>query len=177
MKDLYRMIPTRKKQAFAALCLAKYCSANKIFHFTISELIEHLLSILIYHNLSDWEDKGTKLKITGQGDPLPDSLKEIAPKDKLDKLNHLIESVVEVGIVDLYGATTDEPYKFLKECLRILEKNKISPPNVEEIFKLTKDDNEKGDGWGDPISHEEYDKILRIYRKLSHDPMRSPVRK
>jgi hypothetical protein len=51
--DRLELLTTREKQAFAALCFAKYCTINKFFHDSISELAEHLLSILVSHSLPD----------------------------------------------------------------------------------------------------------------------------
>ncbi len=167
MKDMLSLLTTRKKQAFAALCLAKFCSVLKIIHYTISELTEHLLSILICHNLSDWEYKGTRLELTGQGDPLPESLKKIIPKDKFETFNRLLECVVEVGIIDMYGATTDEPSRFLHECVKILEDCGIVPPNVEDIFEIQQSENKQENGWGAPISAIEYENIMKIYSNIA----------
>lgn len=166
MEEKLSLLTTRKKQAFAALCLAKYCTIRKIYHHSISELIEHLLSILICHSLSNWEDKGTSLEITGRGDPLPDSLIRMIPDNNLGTFNRLVECVVEVGIVDMYGANTDEPLRFLQECIKILENDGILPPDLEDIIVTQQKENQQENAWGAPISKLEYEQILQKYKEI-----------
>ncbi len=52
---------------------------------------------------------------------------KLDPDDKEDFMV-LVDSVVEVGIVDLYGAPTDMPFRFLKKAMDILRKNDIPLP-------------------------------------------------
>lgn len=155
------LLTTREKQAFAALCLAKFCAVHKINHNFISDLIEHLLSILISHSLSDWEDKGTSLEITGRGDPLPESLNSIIPPNLYNTFNHLVECVVEVGIVDMYGDTTDEPLNFLHECIKVLELSGIIPPDLNDIFSVQQAEAKPENAWGAPISKVEFEKVQK----------------
>jgi hypothetical protein len=86
---------------------------------------------------------------------LPDSLIDIIPENKLAVFNELVECVVEVGIVDMYGATTDEPLNFLKKCMAILRSHGIAPPKLENIFDIQRAENKRNIDWGEPISYED----------------------
>lgn len=166
MIDLLQHISIRKKQAYAALCLASFCTKKQIFHQGIKELIEHLLSILIKENLVKWENEGCNLEITGRGDPLPDSLKAILPEDIYHFLNHLIECVVEVGIVDMYGSLSDKPLVFLLESIKIIKASGVEIPDINDVFNKKDMENVGDSGWGNTMSNEEYEKVICIYNQI-----------
>ncbi len=42
----------------------------------------------------------------------------------------MVDSVVEVGIVDLYGEKTALPIKFLDKVMQILERNRLPLPRL-----------------------------------------------
>jgi hypothetical protein len=125
-----KKMTTRQKQVFAAKCFSKYCKEKGIIHHSINELIEHLISIENFENIVDWEHKGGELELAGRGDELPKSLDSIISLNDKNSFTVLLESVVEVGIVDMYGAETENPTIFLKKCIAILEKNNISIPTI-----------------------------------------------
>ncbi|WP_152565209.1 hypothetical protein [Methylobacter sp. BBA5.1] len=150
----------RQMQAYAALCLWQFCACLGIRHSSINELVLHLLKMLSAQNLLDWERRGSTLDITGRGDPLPEYVSEIVPITNLDSFNALVESCVEVGIVDMYGASTDQPSKFLKNCIEILRRANVEPPYPELLSKYG-----RGSGpWGDAIEENELRDILAAYR-------------
>ncbi|WP_110955879.1 hypothetical protein [Anaerosinus massiliensis] len=165
MIDLLQSMSIRKKQAYAALCLANFCAEKRIVHESIKELIEHLLSILIEKNLVKWESAGCSLEISGRGDPLPDHIKMIVPSEIYGVFNHLVESVVEVGIVDMYGAISDEPLKFLLESIKIVQSSGVQIPDVNNVFDR-EPENSSDNGWGNPVSEEEYDKVICAYKQI-----------
>ena len=70
-----KSLSIRRKQAFATLCLVEFCAASGIESAAVGELVEHLLSILVSDNLTEWEARGAKLELAGRGDPLPDSVR------------------------------------------------------------------------------------------------------
>lgn len=121
---------TKQKQVYAAKCFSKYCEEKGIINQSINELIDHLISIENWENIVDWENKGAQLELAGRGDEIPESIDYlISIKDK-SSFSELLESVVEVGITDMYGAETEDPTLYLKKCIAILEKNKITIPTI-----------------------------------------------
>ncbi|MEM7351022.1 MAG: hypothetical protein AAF657_09470 [Acidobacteriota bacterium] len=141
-------------QACGAACLAKFCSEKGIGSTNVDGLIEHLLLLLACTDLPAWESSGAGLELSGRGDPLPDSLVNSLTPDLARDFQRLIESVVEIGLVDMYGAVTDLPAKFLAESQRLLESNGVQPPKPEELFP----EGGKEDlcGWGEPMIESEY---------------------
>ena len=126
-----KLLNTKEKQIFATKCFSKYCVEKEIFHQYIDELIIHLLSIQNTKNLPFWEGEGAKLMLNGRGDEFPKEIELILEtKDKKTFLE-ILESTVEVGLVDMYGAETNQPEFYLKKCLSILSKNNISIPKIE----------------------------------------------
>lgn len=51
-----------------------------------------------------------------------------------DTLHRLLEFAVEVGLVDMYGAHTDDPSMFLEKCAQILRTKGFEPPTLEEVL-------------------------------------------
>jgi hypothetical protein len=116
------------KQLYASSCLRYYCEFKGISHYAITNLLNHLDEISTSHNLAEWDARGALLDLNGRGDPIPESLKSALSSEGLNEFATLVDSVVEVGIVDLYGAKTDLPLKFLDKVMQILEKNEIPLP-------------------------------------------------
>ncbi|MNH42948.1 hypothetical protein D3C79_1047480 [compost metagenome] len=52
-------------------------------------------------NLSEWDTQGAQLDLNGRGDPIPQNIKSNLSSNDLDEFSALVDSVVEVGIVDL----------------------------------------------------------------------------
>lgn len=156
----------RQMQALSAIYLACFCRSLDIKHDSVRELVFHLLSILASDDLPGWEQSGTMLALNGRGDPLPNDL-DIAVGDcnKVD-FSRFVDCAVEVGIVDLYGAASNNPEKFLKECRQLLLKRNLSVPNSDFIQDL-----DCGDGhWGKPIPEEEYNSLTeRIAKEFSFE--------
>ncbi|WP_200877999.1 hypothetical protein [Burkholderia paludis] len=80
--------------------------------------------------MAEWDSRGTLLDLNGRGDPMPDSLKDMLHGEDLCDFLILVDNVVEVGIVDLYGERTDLPLRFLDEAMCILEGSSISLPDL-----------------------------------------------
>lgn len=118
------------KRLYASSCLRNYCDLLGISHPAISELLNHLDSITSGQSVADWDEKGALLDLNGRGDPIPESLRSMMSGDDLSDFENLVDSVVEVGIVDLYGAKTDLPLKFLAKAMLILEKRGVPLPGL-----------------------------------------------
>lgn len=149
----------RQMQAYAALCLRQFCENWAIRHEFINELVLHLMQIMTAQDLSEWEQRGAVLKITGRGDPLPIGVIDNIPTDILDDFNNFVELCVEVGIVDMYGASTEQPLNFLEKCIDILKRNNIEFPDPNLIIKYGCG----GNGWGEAIGDTEINDIFKQY--------------
>ncbi|EMN5131464.1 hypothetical protein LGM58_21580 [Burkholderia contaminans] len=123
--------PSEGKQLYASLCLRRYCEAKGISHPAIDALLNHLDSIVSSRSLVEWDSRGALLDLNGRGDPMPDDLKDaLSSSDLINEFSNLVDSVVEVGIVDLYGEKTDLPLRFLDRAMSILDRNGISLPDL-----------------------------------------------
>ncbi|WP_428643526.1 hypothetical protein, partial [Roseibium sp.] len=99
-------------------------------------------------DLPEWEQIGASLEVSGRGEPLPHAVSEHHPANICETLCRLTELCVEVGLVDMYGALTRQPDRFLDACLTLLEEHRIEPPGLEPLVSLTDNTN----GWGEPVS-------------------------
>jgi hypothetical protein len=160
-------LPIRKKQALAALCLAQFCAVHRIEHPSVTQLIEHLLSILVTTSLPEWDRRGSTLELAGRGDPLPEPVKTILPKQVSEPtFRSLIDHVVEVGLVNLYGALTDEPFQMLQKCIEIIGHAGVSCPVLDDRFYEQVKADPSWSGWGDPLRVDEYQSIMDVYRTI-----------
>ncbi|WP_445659103.1 hypothetical protein [Achromobacter sp. NCFB-sbj8-Ac1-l] len=125
-------LTSRMRQRYAASCLRSYCSAKKISHSSLDDLLSHLDSIAVAEDIPEWEAKGARLALNGRGDPPPETLSEKLKDNERQELIQLVEYVVEVGLVDLYGSTTDAPLTFLEKIVCVLERNHIPLPSIYE---------------------------------------------
>jgi len=155
----YKNFNVRQLQAYASLCLWKFCNHLNVKHNSINELVRHLISILIANNLPEWEQRGVAIAITGRGDPLPQDVEKIIPVESVEIFNSLVESCVEVGIVDMYGASTNKPYEFVGHCVMLLKQSGIDIPSTDILEKYGRGN----DVWGAPINDSEFSDILEIY--------------
>lgn len=150
----------RQLQACAALCLRDYCQSMEIKHIEIDNLVSHLFRILLSDDLPTWEGAGACLAISGRGDLLPEYIEQIVPPQCLDEFHRLVEYSIEVGIVDMYGAPTGQPFKFLNKILEILNEANIETQSMKEIIGLS-----MGCGvWGEQLSCSDYKEISDIYK-------------
>ena len=159
---LHRM-NIRQLQLCAAVCLWKYCNVRQISHGAIDELIRHLVSIATAECLPDWEQDGGGLEITGRGDPIGDHIMAVVPEEDRQLIFELIECCVEVGLVDMYGATTGQPASFAARCLAIIETRGIGYPDPDPILDL----GGTGDEWGAAYRGEDVERALRAYGMAS----------
>jgi len=148
----------RQMQAYAALCLFSFCDKLGIKHAGIDELILHMFNILVASDLAQWEQAGASLLITGRGDLLPLSVEKAISKEKLKPFNSLVELCVEVGLVDMYGDVTEQPYVFLKKCIKLIESYDIPCLTPEHLDRYG-----RGALWGEAINESELKDIFEAY--------------
>ncbi|TMP82321.1 hypothetical protein CWB73_05380 [Pseudoalteromonas phenolica] len=146
----------RQMQAYAAICLLIFCDHIRITNNAITELIKHLLAMSTAKSLPDWEQAGTGIAITGRGDPVPAEVDEAIPENYKATFNTLVECCVEVGIVDMYGASTEQPRLFLEKCIGIVQSLGLELPPIESLDKLAKGEDE----WGEPVSEAELSNLV-----------------
>lgn len=156
---LYKKFNIRQKQAYAAICLWVFCAHLKIHHDSITKLLTHLVNMLTADSLPKWEQEGLDLEIVGRGEPLPSNVKAVVPKEHLEVFSSFIESCIEVGIVDMYGESTELPSQFLEECVNVLKAFEISIPSPEVLARFETG----GDSWGETISKSELSETLTAY--------------
>jgi hypothetical protein len=118
------------RQLYASSCLRQYCEFKNILHPAITALLDHLDAIATCKSVAEWNHEGALLELSGRGDSIPKSLQSLVSVDDLSEFSALVDSVVEVGLVDLYGAQTNLPLKFLNKALQVLEKNSIPFPEL-----------------------------------------------
>lgn len=125
--ELSKLSP-RDLQLYASKLLEAYCKAKSFQHTAINDLVAHLNNYPEDRNLSEWEKMGALLPLNGRGDDMPSDLSESIPSQDFEDFCQIVDSAVEVGIVDLYGAPTDLPVKFIEKISLILSRNKINLP-------------------------------------------------
>lgn len=129
---------SKQKQIYGALCLQNFCNHYNIEYGGIDKLLIHLLSINKRDDLIQWDTEGKQLEITGRGDKLPTALiKKIGSETLIQDLSELIDSVVEIGIVDMYGADSIHPSNFIRKCIKILENHDVPLPSIEDVIIST----------------------------------------
>lgn len=155
----YKNFNIRQLQTYAALCLWHFCRHLNIKHDAIDELILYLMSMFTAGNLSEWEQRGTEIVMTGRGDPLPEEVTNLLAPDCLEVFNSLVDSCVEVGIVDMYGACTNQPVMFVERCTEVLKHCDVDIPSTEDLDQYRRGTDE----WGEFISDAELNEILDVY--------------
>lgn len=137
------LVSVRQLQAYSAICLWQYCHEKGIHHQKITALIRHLASIATTKSLPSWEQAGAMMALPGRGDPVPRDVAESIRAESLRLFCDLVESCVEVGIVDMFGGQTSEPRRFAAHCVAILEAEGVAPPKLNPIAAWQHDDH-----WG-----------------------------
>ena len=152
----------RQLQLRGALCLAAFCKHFDLEHAAISDLLKHLLSLLTNGDLPLWEKQGATLALTGRGDPLPAGLNSQIPSGIRDDFVHLVDCTVEIGLVDLFSDTTDQPARFLSKCLAILSRCNVQTP----VFGGSTLEQTQHPSWGEIISQDDLRRMLAPYASL-----------
>lgn len=156
----YNKISIREKQAIGVLCILCFCKQNNIKYFGVLELSNHLLNLLINEDLANWNDNGLNLKIIGRGEPFPEELNTLLPHNIKDIFYNLIDNVIEIGLIDLFGELTDYPNIFLSNALDILKEQKI---RCNFPFYFFTELNQKT--WGETWNLTKYNDLLGYIEK------------
>ena len=170
----FRELDVRHKQLYGVLCVRRFCIKYGISHEYIDALLQHLVKLLIADDLAKWEQEGAGLALPGRGDPLPSELEDQIDKQLRKDFYALIDSCVEIGITDMYGANTEDPNKHVAECIEILRRHNIEPPEREIYFNalksgilrsgepVSRDGIQWGQWWGKPVSPQIFDQLKAL---------------
>ncbi|MEI7366580.1 hypothetical protein WCT94_02925 [Pectobacterium sp. 1950-15] len=120
----------RDLQRYASACLQAYCHAKLIQHPSIDALLAHLSRYPESGSLLEWERTGALLPLNGRGDDMPRDLAQSIASQDIEEFSSLVDSVVEVGIVDMYGTPTTLPVEFIRKIAMILSQNNIDLPEI-----------------------------------------------
>ncbi|MCA9803983.1 MAG: hypothetical protein KC777_18565 [Cyanobacteria bacterium HKST-UBA02] len=126
----------------------------------IDDFVEHcwkLATVSTPDEFVDWEQNGPELFRSGLGDPLPVELEDRLPATLKPTLPELLECVVEIGMCDAYGATTDDSRIYLQKVISILRKHDVPIPKLDPF---TESSFEEMHGWGNPIKQE----VIALWR-------------
>jgi hypothetical protein len=147
----------RQLQAYAAISMLSLCEKFKINHKEIDQLIFHLLAMLTAESLPEWERIGANLSVSGRGDPLPMAVENSIKGIDTVSFREIMESCVEIGIIDMYGESTNQPRNFLEKCLRKITSHGVELPSPNALMKL-----HAGTApWGNPVDPAEFDALIR----------------
>ena len=124
----------RELQVYGAACLARFCESKRITTPSVRSLVDHLLLVLTAPDLPQWETAGARLELAGRGDPLPTDVVAGLSDGDADDFKCLMDTVVEIGMVDMYGADTSLPSHYLRKSVSLLERSGVEPPRLEELF-------------------------------------------
>jgi len=118
-----------QKQVLAAKCLSAFCQHENISHIYIEQFMAYLYAIDV-ENLPQWEQEGGELKLNGRGDLLPDEISQLLNARNKPSFVNLLNAVAEVGLADMYGATTNSADLYLEKCFKILKEHSVAIPLI-----------------------------------------------
>jgi len=140
-------LSNRVMQAYGAACIVKFCAARCIRSVHVDQLVKYLLKLLSSDNIPEWESAGSVLELSGRENVLPEAVADrLTAHDRVAFLR-ILESVAEIGIVDMYGADTNGPTQALCEATRILSSCGIEAPSIAELYAMVRSQR----GWGEPL--------------------------
>jgi len=119
-----------EKQLYGVRCLEAFVRTYEIQHPSVDRLLDHLKSIGEY-SFGRWERAGALLALNGRGDPAPSDLIEELPEDLRPDFLRLVDSVVEIGMVDAYAVDSISPLQFLLQAVAILEVHEVPLPALD----------------------------------------------
>ena len=150
-------LSNRQMQAWAALCVQRYCATRGIRHPDIDALIQHLASILVAADLPEWAAELGRLRISGLGDPIPSDVLAAVPRRHQESFHKIVEFAVEVGMSDMFGASTGEPLRSMNGCRDILSTEFIKAPDLETVAVFDPEPLP----WGNPATADAYAQFQR----------------
>jgi hypothetical protein len=126
---------TRALQLVGAAALARYCDVHTLSDPSIGALLLHLADLATTTDFVAWERRGSRLALTGRGDPMPASI--AIAGDRRTEFAQLVQDVVEIGLCDAYGADTREPRAYARRALVAIGAADIALPNPSPLLAQT----------------------------------------
>jgi uncharacterized protein (TIGR02996 family) len=147
---------TRSLQIAGALMVERFCQRYEISHPALWAWIDQLWQIGTTNDLPAWHRKDAI-------DPLDEGVLCACPAAFKETLRALITVVDEIGITDLYGATTNEPRALARQARQIVELYGIKTTDLTPLSwglanKL---------GYGDPIASTQFDSWRALRKPLT----------
>lgn len=93
---------------------------------------------------------------------MPEKLLNRIPTSTAVVFFNLLESVVEIGLVHMYGADTEGPLEFASTAVQILESHGVDVPSSNEVLGPT---DKRSAGWGEPLPERCYERARRWCRE------------
>jgi len=157
---------TRNLQAIGAVTLELYCKQKNVECSILSDLIRHLKNVLVQRSLSTWEQECIKLEGCCRGDFLPKQVSMLIdnPVTRM-QLERLINCVVEIGMVDMYGASTDEPRKAVEFAITIARQNGLALNSLQRVLLNCHGDAHPLQDWGETVTSEDAEKLVVCYKQ------------
>jgi hypothetical protein len=148
-------LSTRELQACAALGIAAYAAHHRLYDARVEALLTHLITFLTEVDLPEWERRGAVLELSGRGDPVPPDLIAHLSVDARGAFSRAVDDAVEVGIGNLYGASTEDPWVHFDGLAKALTAAGVTAPPVPPMFgkKLGKGINQEAPS---PQAHADY---------------------
>jgi hypothetical protein len=157
-QDLTRVrgISIRACVVIGAICLERFCRNLAINMEAMRPLLQVYWAFPSTEHITDLDDWRAELKFFWMEDD------EEMPPGIIERLNHLgqpikedftsvLNAVAEIGMGDMYGATTDVPWASLIATFAVLERHGIPLPDLEP-FRVSA--STQSDPWGDPVASE-----------------------
>jgi len=152
IREILDRISNAGCQVIGAVCLSCFCERFGIAHPDIDSLIAHLWAFARIASPDEfvaWDRALGRNALHGLGDPVPDEVLAVVPAELQEDFGALVESVVEIGMYDAYGANTDGPRDFLMLAIRLCEGHNVPVPNLEPFLRSPQTSR-----WGMPVAEE-----------------------
>ena len=83
-----------------------------------------------------------------------EDIEAVVPQALRREFAALVEFVVEIGIVDMYGASSERPRQMLERSIGMLDHRGVAVPHVVGLPTVDRPDISDDDRWCDPVSRE-----------------------
>ena len=146
-------------QAYAAVCLWRFCEHWRIRDDSVRQAVSYLFSITLSESLPEWDQQAVGKAIIGRYQDVSTDLLDSVPEDARASFLTLVNECSEVGWVDMYGKDSGQPLQHLRHCLDVLRRHNIDLPKTDPLRHL-----QAGFGhWGDAVNLEQAKAALSEY--------------
>ncbi|WP_027483502.1 hypothetical protein [Deinococcus pimensis] len=146
-------------QAMGVTALRRFCDHHDIRHAEIDAFVERRFALITVSDFARWERETTLLDRLGGQHDLPPNLLEAVGSPNVVTFRYLLQKVKGIGTVDLWGDTTEWPWRYLRAALAVLDAHDISRPDVTPFLKSRAT---RENAWGWPVPEE----VVSLWRTL-----------